>query len=302
MIRPLRSRIFCFLFLVASATTPLFSAAQNATPNAGFEDWTAVNFFGNFFIPNGWDNLDSATAIINILTCVRTEDAHSGSYAVKLITYEVNIFGTDTANGIITTGNLITIPPYGISGGIPYHERPDSFACWIKYLPVGGDSTQIQFDLLGTDDTIATAVLKIGATVSNYTRFTAPLNYFSNETPELSRWLISSGNGFNAIPGSILFVDDLSLIFSTGIHETEAASGMQLLNTLITDEVMLSNPKNLSGKMLLYNACGALQASFPIKNQSEKIPLTNFTNGIYALMIAGDDGAILLRKKIIVQH
>ncbi|MBK9730959.1 MAG: hypothetical protein IPO83_06700 [Chitinophagaceae bacterium] len=294
----------CTLIYLVTVFAPVSSNAQNATPNAGFEDWTAVNFFGNFFIPNSWDNLDSSTAIINILTCQRTEDAHSGSYAVKLVSYYVNI-GTivDTANGIITTGNLITIPPYGNVGGITYHERPDSISGWFKYAPVGGDSTFIEFSLFAPNgDTIGIALLKIGATISNYTRFSAPVKYFSSETPDLSRWLISSGNGYDAIPGSTLFVDDVSLLFTTGIHEVQSNSGMQLINTMVTNEILLSNPKHLKSKLLLYNTIGALQASLPVENESEHFTLQHLSNGMYSCIVIGDDGSIQLSKKIIVQQ
>lgn len=303
MIKQLLLPFFSGLLFFSAMCTPCISEAQDPTPNAGFEDWTAVNFFGNFFTPNSWDNLDSATAIIGILTCQRSTEAHSGTYAVKLVTYEVNIFGTDTANGIITTGNLIIVPPYGIEGGIPYHERPDSIACWIKYMPAGGDSTQIQFDLFsGSGDTIGTALLKIGKTVSNYTRFTAPIEYFSAATPELSRWMFSSSNGYSAVPGSVLYIDDISLLFTTGIEEVQNESGLQLINTLVSDQLLLSNPKHHAGKLQVYNSLGMLQSVFPVKDGAEQFSLGHLSNGIYCCAVVGDDGKVLLRKKIVVQQ
>ncbi|MEO6168577.1 MAG: hypothetical protein ABIO46_01285 [Chitinophagales bacterium] len=303
MIKQLLTPFFSTLLLFTLLCNPHFANAQNPTPNAGFEDWTAVNFFGNFFIPNNWDNLDSATAIIGILTCQRSTEAHSGTYAVKLVTYEVNIFGTDTANGIITTGNLIIVPPYGIEGGIVYHERPDSIACWIKYTPAGGDSTQIQFDLFsGSGDTIGTALLKIGKTVSNYTRFTAPVLYYSSATPELSRWMFSSSNGYDAVPGSVLYIDDISLLFTTGIQEVQNESGIQLINTLVSDQLLLSNPKHHAGKLKVYNSLGMLQSIFPVKEASEQFPLGHLSNGIYYCAVVSEDGTVLLREKIVVQQ
>lgn len=302
MIKQLHLLIFSTLFFFTLVSAPDYSNAQNPTPNAGFEEWTEVNFFGNFFIPNSWDNLDSSTALLGILTCQRTTDAHSGSYAVKLVTYAIVAFN-DTANGIVTTGNLITVPPYGIEGGIPYTERPDSIACWVKYQPVGGDSTMIQFSLLdATNDTVGMALLKIGATISSYTRFSAPVVYYSAATPALSRWMMSSSNGFKAIPGSTLYVDDLALLFTTGVEGVQNTSGMQFINSFVTDQLLLSNPKHYSGQLRLYNAIGSLQAMYPVTHTSEQFHLPHLMNGMYYCTVAGDDGAILLQKKIVVQQ
>src|SRR6187549_1346402 len=170
------------LALVFSFLIFHISFAQDPTPNAGFENWTLVNGATQYYVPDGWDNLNAATSFIGILTCVQTTDAHSGSFAVKLITKEVSTqFGTDTANGIITTGHLILIPPYGVTGGIPFHSRPDSIYGWFKYAPTPGDSTQIEFDLLGANhDTLGKALFKSGDNISVYTRFSAPIVYVSS--------------------------------------------------------------------------------------------------------------------------
>ncbi len=304
---PMIKQLLCLLcstavfFMILS--TPVAVNAQNPTPNAGFEDWTLTNLFNtSFYVPNSWDNLDSASAFIGFLTCLQTTDKHSGNFAVKLVTTAVTSIN-DTVNGIVTTGQLIITPPYGIQGGIPYHERPDSIAGWMKYTPVGGDSTQIQFDLLANNgDTIGTALAKIGATITSYTRFTAPVKYKSAATPDVSRWMISSSNGYKAMPGSTLLIDDLSLLFTTGIHTIESSSGMQLINSLVTNEIILSNPKHLEGQLLLYNAMGALVATFPVKQSSEQIRLLHLENGIYFCQVKSHEGASLLRRKIIVQQ
>ncbi|MEZ5067832.1 MAG: hypothetical protein R2847_04790 [Bacteroidia bacterium] len=45
-----------------------------------------------------------------------------------------------TANGITKHRNMITTPPYGVSGGIPFTGRPDSITGWYKYTPQGANS------------------------------------------------------------------------------------------------------------------------------------------------------------------
>lgn len=295
------------LFIIAlisslSFTTPYIAAAQDPTPNAGFEEWTEVDFFVDFFTPNSWDNLDSVTAIFSTLTCQRTTDAHSGSYAVKLVTYALAAVN-DTVNGIITTGNLIITPPYGIEGGIPYSERPDSIACWLKYQPVGGDSTMIQFTLLaGNNDTVGMALLKVGANISSYTRFSAPVKYYSAATPSLSRWMVSSSNGYKAIPGSALYIDDLSLLFATGVDDVQPASGIEITNSLVTNQLLLHNPNHVNGQLRLYDAMGALHATYPVTHASEQFQLPTAMNGLYYCVVVDKNGAVLMHRKIVVQQ
>src|SRR5580765_7400983 len=100
-------KVFTCLFI--SFFISQHSFAQNSTPNAGFEDWTTITFPTQYEVPDNWDQLNAETNFIGILTCIKSSDAHSGSFAAKLVTKEVNILSiTDTANGIITTGLLIT--------------------------------------------------------------------------------------------------------------------------------------------------------------------------------------------------
>src|SRR5436190_9998828 len=110
----------CFLFHT--------SFSQDPTPNAGFENWNFDTCLNVFEVPDNWDQLNCETNILSILTCLKTTDAHSGNFAAKLTT---KIVFTDTANGIITTGHLITVPPYGVDKGIPYTQRSDSIFGWF---------------------------------------------------------------------------------------------------------------------------------------------------------------------------
>ena len=199
------------IYLIAAVLlNVIFVKAQNpALPNQGFEFWTQS---GNHLDPDNWNTLNNSTGILGIFTATRVTDAHSGSYAIKLQTKLV--FG-QIANGIASTGTIITTPPYGVTGGIPYTGRPDSIAGWYKYTPVGTDSGFVQFSLLDANaDTIGFIRWSTpNTTVSTYTRFSSAITYLSNATPVTSQWILSASRGSNPFVNSAMQIDDLQLIF-----------------------------------------------------------------------------------------
>lgn len=206
--------------LLVNLFVAAFSFAQNpALPNPGFENWTQV---GNRFDPNSWNTLNPATAILGVYTATRVSgaDAHSGSYAIKLQTKTVFF---QVANGIASTGTIITTPPYGVIGGIPYTGRPDSIAGWFKYVPQGTDSGFVQFLLQDstTLDTIGNVRWQTKNLVTGtYTRFSAPISYSSSAIPNLSNWILSSSRGSGPVVNSALYIDDLELIFNPIVCNT----------------------------------------------------------------------------------
>ena len=66
-----------FLLAFLAVVVVNFNYAQNAIPNPGFENWTQVS---NYFNPDGWNNLNSNTAILGVLTCTRTSAAAASRY------------------------------------------------------------------------------------------------------------------------------------------------------------------------------------------------------------------------------
>lgn len=201
-----------FTIIAASLMISGLANAQDpATPNAGFEDWTQV---GSRYDPNNWNNLNPSTAILGVYTCTRASgiDKHSGNYAIKLQTKTVFF---QTANGVATTGNLITTAPYGVTGGRPFTGRPDSISGWFKYAPAGADSGFVQFQLFAAGDTVGNVRFQTGNyATSTYTRFSAPIIYSSTATPDTALWLISSSRAANPIVNSALYLDDLQLIYN----------------------------------------------------------------------------------------
>ena len=281
-----------------------FSFSQNPTPNAGFESWNYDTCVNVFEVPDNWDQLNCATSLLGVLTCLKATDAHSGTFAAKLITKIVDTpFGTDTANGIISTGHLIIIPPYGVEGGIPFTQRPDSIYGWFKYFPTAADSLQIEFDLFGVNhDTVGTALFQTGQTISTYTRFSAPINYFSGATPDTSLWLISSSNGFNSLPNSTLYIDDVGIVNLSAINEVALDDFISITPDPASDFIFIQNKKQVNGDLIFYDEEGKTIKKFPIINQSVSFSIRDFTEGIYVVRLSDSKNNFLAAGKILIQR
>lgn len=270
--------------------------AQNPTPNAGFENWTQV---GNRFDPDNWNTLNPQTAIIGTLTCTRSTDAHSGSYAIKLTTKSV--FGI-IANGIATTGTLITTPPYGVNGGINYTGRPDSITGWYKYTPAGSDFGFVEFQLLdANNDSIGYVRFNTpNATVGTYTRFTAPIAYTSTATPTHSIWILSASPGTNPTVNSSIIVDDLELIFNGVGINSPVNKLISLVKNPVIGEMIFDNIPDNSLSLNVIDIAGKIVLSKNLSTGKNKIDVSTLVNGAYFYSITGTNGEAITSGKAVI--
>jgi len=168
---------------------------------------------------------------------------------------------------------------------------------------VAGDSCQIEFDLRAAGgDTIAKALFKTGTTLNAYTRFSAPINYFSSEVPDTSLWLISSSNGFNAIPNSTLYIDDIGVVAHTGINEVSIDDIISISPNPSRDFVTVKNDKLISGELIFYDETGKRFSQHPIKNRQEEIDVSQFPEGIYLVQLKDEKNHFSSPEKIIIQR
>ena len=163
-------------------------------PNGDFESWAAGN-------PTGWltDNVPGFATPIT-----QTQDAHSGSYAVK---GEVINF-----NGAPYQGWLYN---YGDNGkGFPINQKYAQLNGFYKLSPKGNDKLLVWVYLWSQNQVIAANFGQFGA-ASNYTQFSIPIIYFTADMPDSAQiWMSVSPDTLQseegATIGTVFFVDDLS--------------------------------------------------------------------------------------------
>ncbi len=276
-----------------------------ATPNASFDNWTH-NSFPGYDTPNSWDNLNPATGLTGVFTCFKATaaaDVHTGSAALKLITKSV--FGQD-ANGIATTGTINTTTQT-ISGGIAYTLRPDSIVGWYKCTPVSGDNGFAEILLLGSggiSDTIGHArFLTPATTVSTWTRFSVPIDYYNMNPVVKSIWILSSSkDAVTHNVGSTAFFDDLDLIFVLPTAITEQTfNQISIYPNPVSDYLTIKNNSDSKSVLSLFDMAGRKVAEEKIESDLQAIKVSSLAKGMYIYTLSNAQNSVIKTGKEIIQ-
>lgn len=221
--------------LLLSFSALLVAAAVVAQPqlhNSSFETWEGS---GGNAEPVEWSSIKTSTGGVAGLApqvCFQSTDAHTGSSSVRL--RSVSALG-QVATGLLTNGRVHaeisgTGYVYTIENDAAYNtaltDRPDSIVVWYKATPVGSDFPGFEAVLhtgagqipagttganwIGTASWSGTA----GATVSTWTRISAPFVYTSENAPAFILLAPTSGNGTSSVANSEVLYDDFALIYN----------------------------------------------------------------------------------------
>jgi hypothetical protein len=192
---------------------------QNEILNPDFEVWEEVNGFDK---PKYWNTSNFSLYGIVTFNTVTKENlsALEGAFCPKLVTKSQIIDNSEVkVAGLLTLGNFdinIESRQAVVNGGIPFVSRPVSLEGYYKYAGVGIDSCFIDFALTKfkasdlSRDTVASARFS-SASIDNWTSFSLPIRYSSNETPDSMNIIILSSDTSIFENGSTLWIDNLSL-------------------------------------------------------------------------------------------
>jgi hypothetical protein len=214
------NKLKLLLSVIISLCLSLVIYAQNI-PNPGFETWNGSGCNKN---PDGWGSVNSSICALGnpVVDRASGADAHSGTYAIKVITVHVGFPINQTAPGLAVTGTVNT-SAQTTEGGFICTSRPDKLTGWYKYAPVGADTCRVELTLWrrngGAYELIGEALFTKTGAVSTYTKFEAPINYVSSNTPDSAKILILSSNPSSASSAnnnSTMFVDDLAFVSCAG--------------------------------------------------------------------------------------
>jgi hypothetical protein len=243
-------------FLILPGVLPIFIFGQQLE-NAGFENWENAGTVKDE--PVDWSTIktcdDPGIASVAPVTFDRSDDAHTGNYALKL--YNLSVFGL-IATGAITNGRFHAEFDLSKSYSYTQHDdakwhtvftwRPDSLAGWFKFFPNDDDRCQVKV-ILHVDECklpengtlpnwvgMAVFVSEPGVTYDSWTRFSVPFDYYSEILPEYELSVLNSGDSTTAVDSSYLLIDDLQLIYpSSGISEQKIAEPF----LLVTNEKLI---------------------------------------------------------------
>lgn len=205
---------------------------QQQLQNPGFEEWEHEGTLKEE--PVNWSSLKTADNHSDQAPEVLTRvSGRTGDYAVQLEVKEVFLID---ANGIMTNGRVHAEfnPENGYvftNANDPrwhtsFSDRPDSIVGWYKYNPQGNDQGKVEIilhtgpnarlpkDATTSANEIGNARYNFTTEKTEWTRFSTPFTYLSEEDPDYILTTIASGDSTIANEGTILQIDDLELIYN----------------------------------------------------------------------------------------
>jgi hypothetical protein len=286
------------LLFILTLTFAVSAKAQNI-PNAGFESWTPG--FG-YEDPNSWGTLNAASILGMPISVTKSTERHGGAFSAKVETMStIDSTGQETPSpGFMFIGSVNILQQTGVLG-TSFTARPDSLVGWVKCNSVNGDTSGIALQLTKWD-AIALTQEQLGfgsfittSTSTSFYRFSVPIEYVSENTPDsISVFVLSSiGNGQI---GSAIWVDDLSLIYNTSSIGELNSPSFEVFPNPVNDELSISS--KTVDKMEVYSATGILidhiviDAGLIYTYDTKKL-----ANGLY--LVKNSKGKL---KRFIVQH
>ncbi len=310
-----------FSFLLISISFGIELQAQTQFDNAGFEDWEEIGFGAEIIEPVNWSSIKSTDneSLNNAAPIVwgRSDDAHTGNYSVYLHT--VAVFGI-VVTGTITNGRVHA--DFNPDLGYVYTDtidnrwhtrisaRPDSLVGWYKANPSEGDFPTVKVVLhtgyaqvseaSDTSTYVASAKLNLPEeTVTEWRRFSFPLNYYNDDMPEYALVIPTSSNGVYAVDLSEAWFDDIEFIYNDGTSIIEKDSDkleVNIHNNQLSVFLRTNKKENyalsihdINGKLLL-NDSG-------ISGQKNQYKL-GLISGVYIVSV-NYSGKILTKKIIL---
>ncbi|PKR80222.1 hypothetical protein CW751_11205 [Brumimicrobium salinarum] len=221
-----------FIFITSLLAT--YSFTQQQLQNPGFEDWE--NLGTATAEPTNWSSLKTGDALASAAPEVLSQvSGRNGGFAAQLKVIDFG-FPFPTANGIMTNGRIhADLDPengyvYTIASDQKWHtsftSRPDSIAGWYKYAPQSGDQGKIEIILHtgpnarlprtagATANEIGNARFDFTTTQTDWTRFSTPFRYYTQDAPEYVLTTITAGDSTLSENDTKLIIDDLELIYN----------------------------------------------------------------------------------------
>lgn len=312
----MKKYLLIILMFVASSTF------AQTLQNGAFENWTNLILF---YEPQGYVTSNYASILLGSgglprANVTRSTTKNGGTYAAKLESYAQNTGDTSGVAGFMITGaldiaNATIAPGIPISGG-----RPTELNGFYKYAEGNRPDSGIITVLFTKYDQIVGPlnVIGIGGAVfnnkANYTAFTAPITYLTQDTPDsviiiigTSTTLALDSTALSSSPvGSVLFVDDLTF---SGNAPSAVSSVDKLIEAslypnpsldVLNIEYVQTNESEVEVK--LYSLDGRVVYSDNKFNkegkQTIRIDVSNISAGMYQVVVNTNDGAI--RKAVAV--
>jgi hypothetical protein len=274
---------------------PVTLLAQNIL-NGGFENWTNGN-------PDNW-YVDNIPPLVSPLT--QSTTAHTGNYSVK---GTVSKFGTDSLAPLLEAG--VSTEGFTIS------QRFKTITGYYQFNPVQGDRFEVIVLLYkGTTTLVGTAQLKISASASSWTQFSADLLYITNDTPDdckLTFVIDGPATGGNPHVNSYFLLDDVTLTgTNTSVNDKNITPVKFSLDQNYPNpfnpstKIQYTLPENSFVSLKVYNTIGQEVAALvngvvPAGSHEINFDASKLNSGVYFYTLKSGNNFVQTRKMILMK-
>lgn len=192
-----------YIVLLALTLFASTNIKAQTIPNGDFETWQTKNGpAGQYEGPAGnWFTSDELDC--NPLTALKSTDAYSGTYSIKLETGSCQLAGGEHEGFAVTA--------------FPCNARPVYLKGWYKSERTNNDTAEIVISLrkwnnqLGSRQKVGEATLKLYNNINAYASFSLPINYVNGDLPDSADLMLFSDQASKRTLGNKLWIDKLSL-------------------------------------------------------------------------------------------
>lgn len=281
----------------------------SAQPNGGFENWTPEF---NYEIPDNWQTLNflslaSPPSDVSAFKAVGI-DKHSGNYALKLKTVQVNSgqFPAELGDSIggAFTGK-INFSPFFYKFGYPYNGRPEKLEFWAKYTPVGNDTASAAVILRSwngaVNDTIAMGLMAIPPSAV-FTFYELTLDYIEDFLPDSAVIAFYPfKDTVNVRLGSTLYIDDVAFTGWVGLEESpEKQPLVSVFPNPAKNSITFCTTAKRDGNIQIRDISGKLLSSTMLTDDKTSVNTSLFPAGIYIYEISDSENNLLQRGRFSV--
>ena len=261
------------------------NAQPDTIPNPSYEYWME-----DIQQPVSWSSTNPWLALAGVQNVFKAGNAYDGNFAVQLTTITILSFDVP---GLITLGsvvvNLISTEA-SIEGGIPWNTKPAKLKGHYKYQPAEGDSCAVvalftrYMPQKGKRDTLGIGRFYSSDMVTEWTEFSADINFFSAEMPDTMNIIVSSSASlFEPVVNSIFWIDAVEF-------EGEAGIGLDILPQVKVN--VYPNPareyltfafeKDLDhSDLIIYNLEGQVVRTIEVSGKEFTLQVSGLPSGTY---------------------
>jgi len=239
----------CCLFLAAGLVA-------QSIPNGTFENWSTVNWSD----PTGYNTANDQGVPMGAPANVTQTAGYHGSFGVQLKTINP---GGGSEGGFFINANVGN--GKGITGGIPYAQKPTGIRFYYKYAPAGTDTAAVLVMFKKSGAIIDSFLITLPKTVSSYT-----LGSYKPKNP------------LALTPDTVIFgaISSMSILRNGG-----GIAGSTFVIDSVTFTGVTSQPANMNGDFENWTADSFQYPTGWYASYPNAVQTTDKQSGSYALQL-----------------